>query len=125
MAAGLQCSIISGFNIDEFGIARAELAEFSAYGAGLAFLFEEFLPLVIGRPPASAAVVPAGDPRIDSRSKRNAVHTGLIPDNALTDRKRETFVQKHHASLSGALSPPGTRPGVTRQDDPAKRAKTL
>ena len=100
VAASLQHSIISGFDIDEFGIARAELAEFSAYGSGIAFLVEEFLPLVIGRPPASAAIVPAGDPRIDSRSKRDAVHTRLIPDNALKHRKRETFVQMRHASRS-------------------------
>ena len=58
------------FDIDEFSVAWAELAQFSAYRAGIAFLLEEMLPLVIGRPPALAAVIPGSDSRIDSGSKR-------------------------------------------------------
>jgi hypothetical protein len=109
--ASLQRSITSSFDIDKFGIARAELAEFSAYEPGIAFLVEEFLPFVIGRPPAGAAVIPTGDRCIDSGSKRNAIHTVPILDNALKHRKRETFVQKHQASRSGALSQPAMRAG--------------
>jgi hypothetical protein len=33
---------------------------------------------VISRPSAAAAVVPAGDPRVGSGSKRYAVHTQLL-----------------------------------------------
>ena len=77
-----------GFDIDEFSVAWAELAQFSAYRAGIAFLLEEMLPLVIGRPPALAAVIPACDPRIDSGSKRNAVHFLLMPENTLASSER-------------------------------------
>ena len=33
-------NVLSGFDIDEFGIARAELAQFSAYQSGIALLVE-------------------------------------------------------------------------------------
>jgi hypothetical protein len=79
---------MNGFDIDEFGIARAELAQFSAYRSGIAFLVEEILPLGIGRPPAVAPVIPAGDPRIDSGSKRNAVHICEMQVNTLKYSKR-------------------------------------
>ena len=39
--------ILSGFDIYEFGIARTELAQLSTYGPGIAFLAEEFAPLVV------------------------------------------------------------------------------
>jgi hypothetical protein len=41
--------------------------------SGIAFLFEELLPPVIGRPSAVAPVIPACDPLIRSRSKRDAI----------------------------------------------------
>jgi len=61
--------------------ARAEAAQFIAYWPGIAFLVEDLLPVVIGRPSAVAAVIPAGDPCISSGSKRNAVghRTLLLP----------------------------------------------
>ena len=83
----MERNIINGFYIDEFGIAWAELAQFLAHRSGIALLVEEFLPLVIGRPPAIAAVKPAGDPRIDSGPKRNAVHLLLVPENTLKPSK--------------------------------------
>ena len=50
-----------------------------AYWSGIASLVEDLLPVVIGRPPAVAAVVPAGDPGIGSGSKRDAVgHCALL-----------------------------------------------
>ena len=50
-----------------------------AYRSGIAFLFEDLLPVAIGRPPAATAVIPAGDPCIGSRSKRNAEgHCALL-----------------------------------------------
>jgi hypothetical protein len=83
---------VRGFDIDEFSIARTEPAQFSAYRASVALLREEMLPLVIGRPPAVAAVIPGGDSRIDSGSKRNAVHMCLMPANMLIYRKRDLFI---------------------------------
>jgi len=65
--------VLHRFDVDDFGIARAEDAQFIAYGSGIAFLGEELLPFVVGRPPAVAAVVPTGDPRASSASKCNAV----------------------------------------------------
>ena len=56
---------MSGFDIYEFGIARTELAQLSTYGAGIAFLAEELAALVVRRPPAGTAVIPAGDRCID------------------------------------------------------------
>jgi hypothetical protein len=44
----LEYDIMSGFDIDEFGIARAELAQFSAFRSSIAFLVKETLPLGIG-----------------------------------------------------------------------------
>ena len=81
-----------GFDIDEFGIARAQLPQFLTYWSGIAFVVEEILPLVICRPPAVAAVIPGGDPCIDSRSKRNAVHAYLMRPNMLNYRKCDLSV---------------------------------
>jgi hypothetical protein len=86
-------NIASGFDIDEFGVARAELTQFPAYRSCIAFVVEEILPLVIRRPPAVAAVIPASDSGIDSGSQRNAVHTSLMPDNQLKFGKRYAFIQ--------------------------------
>ena len=55
------------------GIARPELAQFVTHWFGVAFLVEELLPLVIGRPPAVAPVIPARDSLVGSRSKRDAI----------------------------------------------------
>jgi len=65
---------IGGFDVDEFGISRTEIAQFLAGPGGVAFLFEELATLVISRPSAAAAVVSGGDPRVGSGSKRYAVH---------------------------------------------------
>jgi len=81
-----------GFDIDEFGIARAQLPQFLTYRSGIAFVVEEILPLVICRPAAVAAVIPGGDPCIDSRSKRNAVHAYLMRPNMLNYRKCDLSV---------------------------------
>ena len=67
------------FDVDDFGIARTAVAQFIAYWSGIAFLVEELLPLVIGRPPAVATVIPAGDPRIGSGSKCNAIGHCALP----------------------------------------------
>jgi hypothetical protein len=94
--------IASGFDIDEFGVARAELTQFPAYRSGIAFVVEEILPLVIRRPPAVAAVIPASDSGIDSGSQRNAVHTSLMPDNQLKFGKRYAFIQNWRPPGNGA-----------------------
>ena len=43
------------FNIDELGVARAEVAQFMAYGSGIAFLVEKILPLAVVSPPVVAS----------------------------------------------------------------------
>jgi hypothetical protein len=65
--------VLHWFNVDEFGLARAEAAQFAAYWSGIAFLAENLLPLVICRPPAVAPNIPAGYPCIGSGSNCNAV----------------------------------------------------
>jgi hypothetical protein len=52
---------IGRFNIDKLGIARAQIAQVTAYWFGVAFLVEQLLALVVGRPSAVAPVIPAGD----------------------------------------------------------------
>jgi hypothetical protein len=54
-----------------------------AYRSGIAFLVEKLLRLVIGRPSAVAADIPAGDPRVGFGSKCDAVwdHAVLSPLN--------------------------------------------
>jgi hypothetical protein len=42
--------------------ARTTAAQFVAHWSGIALFVEDLPPVVIGRPPAAAAVVPAGDP---------------------------------------------------------------
>jgi hypothetical protein len=93
-----------GFDIDEFSVAWAELAQVSAYRAGIAFLLEEMLPLVIGGPPALAAVIPGSDSRIGSGSKRNAVHMCLMPGNILNYCKRDYLFQTHPSSLNATCA---------------------
>jgi hypothetical protein len=60
-------------------LARTAAAQLIAYWSGIVFLVEEFLPLVIGRPPAVATVIPASDPRIGSGSKCNATGHCALP----------------------------------------------
>jgi hypothetical protein len=51
---------IGRFNVDKLGIARAQIAQVAAYWFGVAFLVEQLLALVVGRPSAVAPVIPAG-----------------------------------------------------------------
>jgi hypothetical protein len=66
-------------NVDDFGVARAQAAQFMAYGAGIAWIVEPLLALMIRRPEATPAGIPAGDPRIGPGS------TGLV---ALKSRQK-------------------------------------
>jgi hypothetical protein len=66
-------------NIDHFGVPRAHATQFLAYRFRLVLVVEKPPPLVIGRPPAMAAIVPPGDRRIYSGSKRDGVgHCALL-----------------------------------------------
>ena len=71
-----------------------------AYGAGVVRIIEPLLTLMIRRPEATPAGIPAGDPRIDPGSKCNAVrhsfpsrlvafvhppNTGLSPKSSASD----------------------------------------
>jgi hypothetical protein len=52
------------FDVDDFGVARAQAAQFMAYGAGIVWIVEPLLARMISGPKASPAGIPAGDPRI-------------------------------------------------------------
>jgi hypothetical protein len=61
------------FDVDDFGVARAQAAQFTAYGTGIPWVVEPLLPVMISGPKAIPARIPAGDPRIGSGSKCDAV----------------------------------------------------
>ena len=65
--------VVLCFDVDSSGIARTTAAQLIAYWSGIVFLVEELLTLVIRRPPAVATVILAGDPRIGSGSKCDAI----------------------------------------------------
>ena len=67
------------FDVDHIGVPRAQAAEFSANGTGIVWVIEAYLALTVGGPPAIPAGIPAGDPRIGSGSKCDAVrHCALL-----------------------------------------------
>src|SRR5215469_3738613 len=66
-------------NIDHFGIAWTQAAQFVAYRFRVALVVEKLLPRVISRPLAAAAVIPPGDRRISPGSKRDGIgHCALL-----------------------------------------------
>jgi hypothetical protein len=67
------------FDVDDLGIARTKAAQFVAHWSGIALPVEDLPPVVIGRPPTAATVVPAGEPCVGSGSKRNAVWHCALP----------------------------------------------
>ena len=60
------------FYVDDFGVARAQAAQFMAYGASIVWIVEPLLARMINGPKATPAGIPAGDPRIGSGSKCDA-----------------------------------------------------
>ena len=75
--------VLRDFDVDEFGVARAPAAQFMAYGAGIVWIVESLLAIMIRRPEATPAGIPVGDPRIGPGSKCNAVHAQLMSENTL------------------------------------------
>jgi hypothetical protein len=71
------------FDVDDLGIARTKAAQFVAHWSGIALPVEDLPPVVIGRPPTAATVVPAGEPCVGSGSKRNAVWHLALPFSPL------------------------------------------
>ena len=60
-------------------VARTQTAQFVTYRFRLVLVVEELLPSVVSRPPAAAAIIPAGDRRISLGSKRDGVgHRALL-----------------------------------------------
>ena len=65
--------------VDEAGVPRAQAAQFLANRTGVVRVIEPYLALTISGPPAIPAGIPAGDPRIGSGSKCDAVrHYALL-----------------------------------------------
>jgi len=76
------------FDVDDFGVARAQAAQFTAYGTGIPWVVEPLLPVMISGPKAIPARIPAGDPRIGSGSKCDAVgHYALLSSRLLRSCK--------------------------------------
>jgi hypothetical protein len=76
------------FDVDDFGVARAQAAQFMAYGAGVPWVVEPLLPVMISGPKAIPARIPPGDPRIGSGPKCDAVgHYALLSSRLLRSRK--------------------------------------
>jgi len=96
------------FYVDEFGIAWAQAAQSMAYGTGIMWVIEPLLALMISRPTAIPAGIPAGDPPIASGSKGDAVR-----HYALLSSRLVAFVQTPHTgpSQSSASNPIGDKPG--------------
>jgi hypothetical protein len=70
---------IGWFDIDDVGIARAQLAQLMSYWFSVAFVVEQLLTLLIGRPSAVAPVVPAGDILVGSSAQRDAIRHCATP----------------------------------------------
>jgi hypothetical protein len=66
-------------DVDHFGIARAEPAQFIAYQFRVGFLFKELPPCVVGTPPVVTAVIPAKGFRVGPGSKGDTVDHRLLP----------------------------------------------
>jgi hypothetical protein len=65
--------VLHDFDVDDFDVARAQVAEFIAYSSSLAFVVKPLLPRVIGRPSSIPAGVPTGDRLIVPGSKCDAI----------------------------------------------------
>jgi hypothetical protein len=90
------------FDVDDFGVARAQAAQFMAYGAGIVWIVEPLLARMISGPKATPARIPAGDPRIGPGSKCDAVRHSFPP--AFCVRAKPTT----EPSQSSASNPIGT-----------------
>jgi hypothetical protein len=72
--------VLREFYVDYAGVPRAQAAQFLANGTGIGRVIEPYLALTIGGPPAVPAGIPAGDRRIGSGSKCDAVrHYAPLP----------------------------------------------
>ena len=71
--------VLREFYVDDASIPRAQAAQFLANATGIVWVVEPNLALTISRPPAIPASIPAGDTRIRSGSKCDAVrHYALL-----------------------------------------------
>jgi hypothetical protein len=106
------------FDVDDFGVARAQAAQFMAYGAGIVWIVEPLLALMIRRSEATPAGLPAGDPRIGPGSKCNAVRQ-LLSSHLVA------FVQPPNTGLSksSASNPIGAEKRHTAKTGAAPRAQ--
>jgi hypothetical protein len=106
------------FDVDDFGVARAQAAQFMAYGAGIVWIVEPLLALMIRRSEATPAGIPAGDPRIGPGSKCNAVRQ-LLSSHLVA------FVQPPNTGLSksSASNPIGAEKRHTAKTGAAPRAQ--
>jgi hypothetical protein len=111
-------TVIPGdFDVDDFGVARAQPAQFTAYGTGIAWVVEPLLPVMISGPKAIPARIPAGDPRVGSGSKCNAVRHSF-PTAFCVRAKSNT-----EPSKSSASNPVGAEKRHTAKTGAAPRVR--
>ena len=65
--------VLREFYVDDAGVPRAQAAQFFANRTGIVRVIEPYLALTISGPSAIPAGIPAGDRRIGSGSKCDAV----------------------------------------------------
>jgi hypothetical protein len=91
--------VLRDFDVDDFGVARAQAAQFMAYGAGIVWIVEPLLARMISGPKATPAGIPAGDPRIGPGSKCDAVgHYALLSSRFRVREKPNTEPSQSSAS---------------------------
>jgi hypothetical protein len=80
--------LLREFYVDDPGVPRAQAAQFLANGTGIVWVIEPYLALTISGPPAIPAGIPAGDRRIGSGSRCDAVRHHAL----LSSRIREQVI---------------------------------
>ena len=71
--------VLREFYVDDAGVPRAQAAQFFANRTGIVRVIDPYLALTISGPSAIPGGLPAGDPRIGSGSKCDAVrHYALL-----------------------------------------------
>ena len=78
--------VLREFYVDDSGVPRVQAAQFLANGTGIASRIEPYLALTISGPPAIPAGIPAGNRRIGSGSKCNAVRHYALLSSRIPER---------------------------------------
>ena len=112
------------FDVDDFGVARAQAAQFTAHGTGIPWVVEPLLPVMISGPKATPAGIPAGDPRIGPGSKCNAVRHSFPPVLSRScNPPTLACPNRRHRSRSGPKKDTPLKRGLRREREGAEGAE--